>query len=109
MFDKETLPHALSDIKNIDGVNGVILISTCNRTEVYTENDYDNSKILEWFKNQNMTNDVSRFTYSLYEEKAIKHLLNVTSGIDSMVIGENEISQMEKINMIQIIIIGLEG
>ena len=91
VFDKETLPHALSDIKNIDGVNGVILISTCNRTEVYTENDYDNSKILEWFKNQNMTNDVSRFTYSLYEEKAIKHLLNVTSGIDSMVIGENEI------------------
>ena len=91
VFDKESLPHALTDIKNIDGVNGVILLSTCNRTEVYTENDYDNSKIIEWLKNQNMTNDISDFTYNYYEEKAIKHLLNVTSGIDSMVVGENEI------------------
>ena len=91
VFDKESLPHALTDIKNIDGVNGVILLSTCNRTEVYTENDYDNSKIIEWLKNQNMTRDISDFTYNYYEEKAIKHLLNVTSGIDSMVVGENEI------------------
>ena len=91
VFDKESLPHALTDIKNIDGVNGVILLSTCNRTEVYTENDYDNSKIIEWLKSQNMTNDISDFTYNYYEEKAIKHLLNVTSGIDSMVVGENEI------------------
>ena len=73
VFDKESLPHALTDIKNIDGVNGVILLSTCNRTEVYTENDYDNSKIIEWLKNQNMTRDISDFTYNYYEEKAIKH------------------------------------
>ena len=91
VFDKESLPHALSDIKKIDGVNGVILLSTCNRTEVYTENDYDNSKIIEWLKNQNMADDITNFTYNHYEENAIKHLLNVTSGIDSMVVGENEI------------------
>lgn len=91
VFDKESLPHALLDIKNIDGVNGVILLSTCNRTEVYTENDFDNSKIIEWLKNQNMSDDITDFTYNYYEENAIKHLLNVTSGIDSMVIGENEI------------------
>jgi glutamyl-tRNA reductase len=85
------LPLALNDIKKIDGVSGVIVLSTCNRTEIYTENDFDNAKIMQWFANQNMVENFELFTYSHYQDEAIKHLLNVTSGIDSMVIGENEI------------------
>ena len=91
MFDKSSLPLALNDIKKIDGVNGVIVLSTCNRTEIYTENDFDNTKIMQWFANQNMVENFELFTYNHYQDEAIKHLLNVTSGIDSMVIGENEI------------------
>ena len=91
MFDKNSLPLALNDIKKIDGVSGVIVLSTCNRTEIYTENDFDNAKIMQWFANQNMVENFELFTYSHYQDEAIKHLLNVTSGIDSMVIGENEI------------------
>ena len=41
VFDKHSIPKALEDIKNIEGVNEVVLISTCNRTEIYTENDID--------------------------------------------------------------------
>ncbi len=92
MFDKDSIPRALTEIKKIEGVNGVVLISTCNRTEIYTENNSDNSKIIHWLnRNQNMSKDFEPFTYSYYEEKAVKHLFNVASGIDSMVIGENEI------------------
>jgi glutamyl-tRNA reductase len=91
MFDKNSLPLALNDIRKIDGVSGVIVLSTCNRTEIYTENDFDNTKIMQWFANQNMVENFELFTYSHYQDEAIKHLLNVTSGIDSMVIGENEI------------------
>lgn len=91
MFDKNSLPLALNDIRKIDGVSGVIVLSTCNRTEIYTENDFDNTKIMQWFANQNMVENFKLFTYSHYQDEAIKHLLNVTSGIDSMVIGENEI------------------
>ena len=91
-FDKNSIPRALDDIKNIKGVNEVVLISTCNRTEIYTENDDDNSKIIKWLNNhQDVTKDCEPFMYSYYEEKAIKHLFNVASGVDSMVIGENEI------------------
>jgi glutamyl-tRNA reductase len=91
-FDKNSIPRALDDIKNIEGVNEVVLISTCNRTEIYTENDSDNSKIIKWLNShQNETQDCEPFMYSYYEEKAIKHLFNVASGVDSMVIGENEI------------------
>jgi len=91
MFDKNSLPLALNDIKKIDGVNGVIVLSTCNRTEIYTENDFDNTKIMQWFATQNMVENFELFTYNHYQDEAIKHLLSVTSGIDSMVIGENEI------------------
>jgi glutamyl-tRNA reductase len=92
VFDKNSIPRALDDIKNIEGVNEVVLISTCNRTEIYTENDSDNSKIIKWLNShQDVTQDCEPFMYSYYEEKAIKHLFSVASGVDSMVIGENEI------------------
>ena len=92
VFDKHSIPKALEDIKNIEGVNEVVLISTCNRTEIYTENDIDNSKIIKWLSaNQNSVKDCEPFMYNYSEEKAIKHLFNVASGVDSMVIGENEI------------------
>ena len=91
-FGKDSIPRALSEIKKIEGVNEVVLISTCNRTEIYTESNSDNSKIIQWLNNnQSMTKDCKPFTYSYHEEKAIKHLFNVTSGVDSMVIGESEI------------------
>ena len=92
VFDKHSIPKALDDIKRIEGVNEVVLISTCNRTEIYTENDSDNSKIIRWLsESQDTVKDCEPFMYNYYEEKAIKHLFNVASGVDSMVIGENEI------------------
>ena len=92
VFDKDAIPHALNDLKKIDGINEVVLLSTCNRTEIYTESNTDNSKIIEWLNNnQNTINDCKPYTYSYHEEKAMSHLFHVASGIDSMVIGENEI------------------
>ena len=91
VFDRKSVPQALKDIKKIKGVNEVVLLSTCNRTEIYTENDKDNSQILSWLRNQNSSVDITTYTYNHYDEDAIKHLFNVTSGVDSMVIGENEI------------------
>ena len=41
-------------LKISKGVNEVVLISTCNRTEIYTENDTDNSKIIKWLNNYQM-------------------------------------------------------
>tara|TARA_B100001564_G_C20647721_1_gene675229 strand:- start:907 stop:2151 length:1245 start_codon:yes stop_codon:yes gene_type:complete len=92
VFDKDSIPRALTEIKKIEGVNEVVLVSTCNRTEIYTENNLDNTKIINWLNNnQDVEKDCEPFTYSYYEEQAVKHLFNVTSGVDSMVIGENEI------------------
>ena len=92
VFDKDSIPRALTEIKKIEGVNEVVLISTCNRTEIYTESNSDNTEIIKWLNsNQDVEKDCEPFTYSYHEEQAVKHLFNVTSGVDSMVIGENEI------------------
>ena len=48
VFDKDSIPRALNEIKKIKGVNEVVLISTCNRTEIYTESNSDNTEIIKW-------------------------------------------------------------
>ena len=92
VFDKDSIPRALTDIRKIQGVNEVVLISTCNRTEIYTESTSDNAEIIKWLnRNQSVKKDCEPYMYSYCDEEAVKHLFNVTSGVDSMVIGENEI------------------
>ena len=92
VFDKDSIPRALTDIRKIQGVNEVVLISTCNRTEIYTESTSDNTEIIKWLnRNQSVEKDCEPYMYSYCDEEAVKHLFNVTSGVDSMVIGENEI------------------
>ena len=92
VFNREEVPLTLKRLKNIEGVNEVVLLSTCNRTEIYTENDSDNEKVISWFNsNQTSVKDYLPYTYTYSNEDAIKHLFHVASGMDSMVIGETEI------------------
>lgn len=92
VFDKNAMPRALDNLKKIDGINEVVLISTCNRTEIYTESNTNNLEIIKWLNNyQNENKDCSPYIYNYHDDQAIKHLFNVTSGVDSMIIGENEI------------------
>ena len=51
VFNKDAIPHALNDLKKIDGINEVVLLSTCNRTEIYTESNVGHSNIIEWLIN----------------------------------------------------------
>ena len=92
VFNHAEVPLTLKKLKNIEGVNEVVLLSTCNRTEIYTENDKDNQKVINWLNNnQTSVKDYLPYTYTYEGEEAIKHLFHVASGMDSMVIGETEI------------------
>ncbi|MGH8510352.1 MAG: glutamyl-tRNA reductase, partial [Gammaproteobacteria bacterium] len=35
MFTPDRLPHALSEFRRVEGVNEALILSTCNRTEIY--------------------------------------------------------------------------
>lgn len=70
-----------------------ILVSTCNRTEIYaTEPDARNKSLTFLNAYLGVPGDVlSGHLYSYEDEPAIKHLFRVTAGLDSMVLGEYEV------------------
>ncbi len=79
--------------KNNKAKNEVVILSTCNRTEIYTSSDYALSQILNWLQHQeNITEEqLKQHIYDYSDEKAIQHILRVASGLDSLVLGEPQI------------------
>ena len=79
-----------------------IILSTCNRIEIYTVTDKDPSpelKLIAFLKSwTNLPDkDLLPHVYIRQDETAIKHLFCVASGLDSMLIGEYEIlGQMKR-------------
>ena len=88
------IPNALLMLH--DYVEQGLILSTCNRTEVYliaNATSPTDSKDIEFLKAWGKTSDAELLPY-LYQyenEDAVKHLFRVASGLDSMIIGEFEI------------------
>jgi glutamyl-tRNA reductase len=75
----------------------VVLLSTCNRVEIYGVSPWIHGRVHQLF--QELTNSDFDFTPHLYVkegEEAAKHLFSVASGLDSMVLGETEITGQVK-------------
>lgn len=68
-----------------------VILCTCNRTELYFEDNYE--KVLEIIAEYgNISVDIlKKYAMIFRGKKAISHLFKVASGIESMVIGEDEI------------------
>jgi len=83
------------------GVDESVYISTCNRVEIYmtaedSESAVDTIKKLMEFYTKLPHEQFMTSVYSKYGIDAVKHLLSVASSLDSMVIGENEITGQMK-------------
>lgn len=88
------LEDALRDIAARDVVEEVTILSTCNRTEVYCQNDSNNmQKVSQWLCDfhQLKHDDVAPYLYSYPNQNAVRHAFRVASGLDSMVLGEPQI------------------
>ena len=99
--EEEILPLSELLMQKTD-ITEIVTISTCNRTEIYfycngacnSHSFYLMIDVLKDFKHaQTDSNDVF---YCYTSHKAIKHLFEVTSGVDSLVIGENQIVNQVK-------------
>jgi len=80
------------------GLEEVVLLSTCNRVEIYgTTASWVQGKVHRLFR-QLCTTDIDLTPYIYVKEgaAAVEHLFSVTSGLDSMVIGETEITGQVK-------------
>jgi len=93
-FSKEQQILFLRRMMELDGIGGVVLVSTCNRTEVYFSGERLTVAGVERLFASEKQVDVHLLrkyfrTYQGYH--AVQHLFYVISGLDSMVVGEDEI------------------
>lgn len=94
-ISEESIPEILKKILQ-KGVAESVIISTCNRTEIYFAGE-DREEMME--KVRLVLSDAlgtpdewfARYMYALSDDEALRHLFLVASGLDSMVIGEPEI------------------
>ena len=89
----EDLGQRSQQLTKLNGVNEAVVISTCNRTEIYVATEHNKLRDAELSLKQNLGfqgDDESHF-YACQSVEAMKHLCRVVSGLDSMVLGETEI------------------
>lgn len=90
--NNETLLATGQEIMHSARVAGLVLVTTCNRTEIYVEAQGINL-LLEWLARRLDIDisDIQKFVYVHFDLEAARHLMQVACGLDSMVIGEVEI------------------
>lgn len=70
----------------------VVILSTCNRTEIYFKSKYSGIDVIEkMFEQLNWEKNLLSYTFYLKQDEAIKHLMNVVCGFDSIIFGEEQI------------------
>lgn len=92
---EETVSLLLKDLTG-RGASEAVVLSTCNRTEVYVigpDADAAKAAVVETLMGRFMVDDpwLEEYTYAMRDDEAYKHLFLVASGLDSMVVGEPQI------------------
>lgn len=95
-FIESELPQAMQALKEQKSILENVIVSTCNRTEIYAVVDqlhtgryYVKQFLADYF---GLSQEVfSQYLFVHEQEEAVEHLFRVTAGIDSMVLGETQI------------------
>lgn len=95
-FNQQELESGLEDLFNRENIEECIVVSTCNRVEVYAVSENADACVedIKEFLAEFHSVPVQTFSPYLYVSKgnmAVRHLYKVASGIDSMVVGEPQI------------------
>jgi glutamyl-tRNA reductase len=91
-FSEDRLVAALRALRQERGVAEVVILSTCNRTEVYWAGSASGAELSQWLEgHHNHGLDLTASVYVHQEKHAVEHAFNVASGLDSMVLGEAQI------------------
>lgn len=92
----DELPKALHDLSMRPHISEAVVLSTCNRTEVYVEAErfhgafQDVRDFLAEHGGARLDR-VNDSLYTYYDDEAVEHLFRVSAGVDSAVLGEHEI------------------
>ncbi len=93
-FSPEKIPYALRDLTSSTDFEEAAILSTCNRTEIYCGmKSFSENGIVDWLSEYHRleSNKVKPYTYIHPDHDAVRHMLRVASGLDSLVLGEPQI------------------
>ena len=111
-FPPEIVESALAEIYALPAIREVVIVSTCNRTEIYldfVEGDSEapagdtlaqnrqlldrQSQVVSWLSKFHdlEASELGQYSYSYASEDVVRHLMKVSCGLDSMVLGEPQI------------------
>jgi len=95
-FAPESTASALSDLARQPGVNEALILSTCNRTELYVDVESGAEHVpqrwlIEYPRLHLPERRLEEFLYRHTDDTAVRHLFRVATGLDSMVLGEPQI------------------
>src|SRR5687768_18308793 len=92
VFAGDELPEALQELSSGAGVHEALIVSTCNRTELYCLSDGEEQALVSWLSHwHDLTAhnlDISASLYRLRGTPAVQHVFSVACGLDSLVLGE---------------------
>lgn len=93
-LSEEILSDASSELKRLLGAQALVLFSTCNRTEIYGQADAaTKERLVKWMAEfHSLSQDeLHPVCYYHEQEQAVTHLMQVASGLDSLVLGEPQV------------------
>ena len=91
-FPAETVPAALESLVGSRAASEAVILSTCNRTELYCNAREENAAI-DWLAQHHRIarEAIEPYLYRLDHDEAARHAYRVACGLDSMVLGETQI------------------
>ncbi|HOY23955.1 MAG TPA: glutamyl-tRNA reductase, partial [Cellvibrio sp.] len=92
-FAPEAVESSLKSAVAQAGLAEVAILSTCNRTEIYAKSETELDKLTAWLlTHTNIKADELTHCYYCYEgDEAVRHMMKVAGGLDSLVLGEPQI------------------
>lgn len=94
-FDPDTMPAALTQVCSLGNVSEAVILSTCNRTEIYcaANEQLSPQDLANWLEQYHQldANALASSFYYLEADQAVQHAMRVASGLDSLVLGEPQI------------------
>ncbi len=93
-FSADDIVDSLQSICALPGYDEAMIISTCNRTEIYVCGaDVALEPLADWLCGERniALSELQESLYQLQDRAAIRHLMRVASGLDSMILGEPQI------------------
>ncbi len=95
--NKNSIRQGLENLADYDGLNEAVILSTCNRTEIYAAYAENCEESVKNFLNDLIGGiDAKKFFYKKNGADCVKHLFEVAASLDSQILGEGQILSQVK-------------